>query len=162
MPIALPGGEKVLNIIDVPGHYHMMERLNEAIDDSKSIILMLDSKEKEKFREAAEILYEILNNLTVLSERTPIVIACNKQDLIFAKKATTVEVELEKEIEELRRVKKATLTDDDTRKMRYLETQKKRFSFAEIGNGITVKFIECSVKNGEIDDIYRFINSSFF
>jgi hypothetical protein len=33
---------------------------------------------REKFGEAAEILYEILNNLNVLSERVPIVVACNK------------------------------------------------------------------------------------
>jgi hypothetical protein len=35
-------------------------------------------------------------------------VACNKQDLQFAKKATIVEIELEREIEELRKVKKAT------------------------------------------------------
>jgi signal recognition particle receptor subunit beta len=45
--------------------------------------------------------------LTVLSEKLPILIACNKQDLQFAKKATSIEIELEKEIEELRRVRKA-------------------------------------------------------
>lgn len=82
---------KNINVIDVPGHYHMMEKLNDALDDAKAIIVVLDSKEKEKFREAAEILYEVLNNLTVLSQHTPIVIACNKQDLGFAKKAHIVE-----------------------------------------------------------------------
>jgi signal recognition particle receptor subunit beta len=40
-------------------------------------------------------------------------IACNKQDLQFAKKSTTVEAELEKEIEEFRKVRRATLVDDD-------------------------------------------------
>jgi signal recognition particle receptor subunit beta len=68
---------------------------------------------REKFGEAAEILYEILNNLTVLSDHVPVMIACNKQDLQFAKKSTTVEAELEKEIEEFRKVRRATLVDDD-------------------------------------------------
>lgn len=68
---------------------------------------------------------------------------------------------MEQEIEELRKVKKATLTDDDRNKQRYLETQKKRFSFAEIGNGITVKFVECSVKTGEIEEVSKFINQAF-
>ena len=36
---------------------------------------------REKFGEAAEILYEILNNLTVLSTKVPIAVVCNKQDL---------------------------------------------------------------------------------
>ena len=139
----------------------MMERLNEAIDDAKAIIVMVDSKEKEKFREAAEILYEILNNLTVLSERKPIVVACNKQDLTFAKKATLVESALEVEIEELRKVKKATLSDDDRQKQRYLETQKKKLSFAEIGNGITVQFVECSIKGDNLGEVYKFIQNTF-
>lgn len=64
---------------------------------------------RDRFGEAAEILYEILNNLTVLSSKTKILVACNKQDLQFAKKAVSVEIELEKEIEEIRKVKKATL-----------------------------------------------------
>jgi signal recognition particle receptor subunit beta len=33
---------------------------------------------REKFGEAADILYEILNNLTILSQKTPIIVACNK------------------------------------------------------------------------------------
>lgn len=57
-----------------------------------------------------------MNNLQVLSSRVPIAIACNKQDLQFSKKATTLESELEKEIEELRKVRKATLNDDDKEK----------------------------------------------
>ena len=61
-------------------------------------------------------MYEILNNLNVLSERIPILIACNKQNLQFAKKSTTIESELEKEIEELRKVRRATLNDDDKQK----------------------------------------------
>ena len=75
----------------------------------------------------------------------------------FAKKAAQIEGELEREIEEIRRVKRATSSDDDRQGQRYLETQKKRFSFAEIGSGITVKFVECSVKGGEIEEIKKFI-----
>jgi signal recognition particle receptor subunit beta len=69
---------KKLTVVDIPGHYHFKDRLNDTLDEAKAIIVVVDSKEKEKFGEAAEILYEILNNLTVLSERVPIVVACNK------------------------------------------------------------------------------------
>jgi signal recognition particle receptor subunit beta len=37
---------KKINIIDVPGHYHFKGRLNEALDEAKAIILVVDSKEK--------------------------------------------------------------------------------------------------------------------
>ena len=89
-------------------------------------------------------------------------VACNKQDLQFAKKAAVVEGELEKEIEELRKVRRAHLVDDDKAAQRYLETIKKRFTFAEIAaSGLIVKFLECSVKGEELGEIYRFIQATF-
>ena len=59
----------------------------------------------------------------------------------FAKKATMVEIDLEKEIEKLRKVKKAT--QDDSTKIGYLESLKKQFSFSDIN--VPVKFCECSI-----------------
>jgi signal recognition particle receptor subunit beta len=91
---------------------------------------VVDSKNKDKFGEAADTLYEILNNITVLSNQTPILIACNKQDLPLTKSSTIMEIELEKEMEEIRKVKKAT--QDDSQKIGYLETLKKKFSFADM------------------------------
>lgn len=105
-------------------------------------------------------MYEILNNLSVLSSKVPIAVACNKQDLQFAKKSTTLESELEKELEELRKVRKATLNDDDKEKQRYLETLKK-FTFAQVANTTNISFVECSIKNEDLSEVYRFINNTF-
>ena len=79
----------------------------------------------------------------------------------FAKKIPTIESELEKEIEEIRKVRKATLNDDDKQKQRYLETLTKRFTFSDLGKGVSLKFVECSVKTQEIGEIYKFINNTF-
>ena len=47
MEVKLPSGEsRALNLTDVPGHYHFKERLNEALDEAKAIILVVDAKEK--------------------------------------------------------------------------------------------------------------------
>lgn len=87
-------------------------------------------------------MYDVLNNITVLSMQTPILVACNKQDLPFAKRAVLIESELEKEIEEFRKVKKATQGEDASEKgIGYLETLKKKFTFADLK--VPVKFIEC-------------------
>ena len=163
MEVKIPstGERKALNVVDVPGHYHFKERLNLALEEAKAIILVVDAKEKDKFGEAAEILYEILNNLTVLSSRVPVAIACNKQDLQFAKKAATLEAELEKEIEELRKVRKATINDDDKEKQRYLETLKKKFTFADVAGRVDIRFIECSVKTEDLTEVYKFVAASF-
>jgi hypothetical protein len=71
-------------------------------------------------------------------------------------------VELEKEIEELRKVRKATLNDDDKQRQMYLETLKKKFTFSELaGSGLSIKFIECSVKQEELGELYKFIKQAF-
>jgi signal recognition particle receptor subunit beta len=120
----------------------------------QSLVLILY---REKYGEAAEILYEILNNITVLSDRVPLLVACNKQDLQFAKKATVIESELECEIEELRKVRKAT--QDDPTKMGYLESLKKKFSFNDIQ--MPIKFVECSLNKEELGEVYKFVYSNF-
>ena len=42
----LSGESRAMNLTDVPGHYHFKERLNEALDEAKAIILVVDAKEK--------------------------------------------------------------------------------------------------------------------
>ena len=115
--------------------------------------------------EAAEILYDLVNNITMMERRVPILVACNKQDLQFAKRATQIEQELEKDMEELRRVRRATQDDQDTAKEHvaqqgYLEQQRTRFSFSDaklMSQLPKITFCECSVIKEEIADIWKFI-----
>jgi signal recognition particle receptor subunit beta len=72
---------KALAVVDVPGHFHFREQLTDSVEIAKAIVVLIDSKEKEKFGEAAEILYEIINKIALLDHQVPIVIAWNKQDL---------------------------------------------------------------------------------
>lgn len=95
----------------------------------------------------------------MLSNQTPVVIACNKQELQFAKKATVIEMELEKEIEEIRKVKRAVQQDDANEKVGYLESLKKKFAFSEMQ--MKVQFVEVSVKNEELNEVYKFLHHTF-
>ena len=63
---------------DIPGHYNFRSEINQKLQSAKVIIITLDSKDKSKYGEAAEILYDILGDLDVISERVPILVACNK------------------------------------------------------------------------------------
>ena len=67
--------------IDIPGHFNFRSRISEIIETAKAILLVVDSKDKQKLPEAAEILYDILNNINVLENQTPILVVCNKSDL---------------------------------------------------------------------------------
>lgn len=86
MEVKIPGSAigqpeariKAVAITEVPGHYHFKEKLISSLEDAKAIMVVIDSKDKDRFTEAAEILYDILNNITIQSDRVPILVACNK------------------------------------------------------------------------------------
>jgi signal recognition particle receptor subunit beta len=164
MDVKIPQSEDIkrLHVVDIPGHFHYREQLHQTLDSQpKCILLLLDSKDKGRFPDVADLLYDILNNLTILSSRVPIVVVCNKQDLQFAKKAAIVEGEIEKEIEEVRKVRRAQRAEDE--KQRYIDTIKKRFSFEEFRQltGVDVKFVEGSVAREELGEVYKVINNTF-
>jgi len=64
-----------------------------------AIIVLLDAKDKNKFGEAAEILYDLLGDIEIIEREIPILVACNKQDIPFAKNPLQIERELTFEIE---------------------------------------------------------------
>lgn len=68
-----------------------------------------------------------------------------------------MEIEMEKEIEELRKVRRAIA--DDTTKVLYLETLKKKFAFSDLK--VPVKFVETCILKEDLTEVYKFINSTF-
>ena len=95
-------------MVDIPGHFNFRTEIMKQAPSAKAVILILDAKDKTKFGEAAEILFDLLNEVDVFNAGIPILVACNKQDLPFAKKAIQVERELAQEIEQIKRVRLAT------------------------------------------------------
>ena len=65
-------------IVDVPGHYNFRKTTMNMASGAKAIVLLLDAKDKAKFAEAAEILYDMLSDIDLISEQVPIMVACNK------------------------------------------------------------------------------------
>ena len=157
--------------VDVPGHFCFKKAIQVESTGAKAIILLLDAKEKAKFGDAAEILYDLLGDIEVISEELPILVVCNKQDIPFAKTALQVERELVNEIEQIRKVRKASqqqeqdtanradldeVSDDDQQAQSgYLESLKGKFSFEQVPNQI--EFCGSSVLNDQIDDVLRFV-----
>lgn len=171
---ATPEGESAFTkigtkLVDVPGHYNFRKTVQAEASGAKAIVLLLDAKEKTKYGEAAEILYDILGDIENVSEQIPVLVACNKQDIPFAKNPLQLEREIANEIEQIRKVRRASqqqendtanraedLAGEDEREQEsYLESLKGKFSFEQVPN--KVQFCGCSVKNDQIDDILRFI-----
>ena len=80
--------ERRVQTVDVPGHFNFRERIQELLESAAGVVLVVDSKDKSKLAEASEILYDIINNIGVLDAKTPILVACNKQDLQFSRKSS--------------------------------------------------------------------------
>jgi len=60
---------------------------------------MVDSRKRESFGEAAEILYDLLNDIDIIDEQISILVVCNNQAKPFARKALQVERDFVQEIE---------------------------------------------------------------
>lgn len=101
----------------------------------------------------------------------PILIACNKQDLPFAKRAVVIEREMQAEIEQLRKVKKAVREQEQDPQMTgnegcaetgqtmgYLESFRGKFMFEQLKSPVSLA--ECSVQRGEIAEILKFVRGS--
>ena len=73
--------------VDVPCHFHFRKSIQIEASGAKAIVVLLDAGDKIRFAEAAEILYDLLGDIEVISQEVPIMVACNKQDLPIAKKA---------------------------------------------------------------------------
>lgn len=73
--------------VDVPGHFNFRKSIQIEASGAKAIVVLLDAGDKLRFAEAAEILYDLLGDIEVISQEVPIMVACNKQDLPIAKKA---------------------------------------------------------------------------
>lgn len=76
-----------LGFSDIPGHFNFRAKVNQYLDRAKAVILVIDSKDKERISEASEFLYDVLSNNRIVAESVPILVACNKQDLSLAKKS---------------------------------------------------------------------------
>ena len=161
--------EFCIALTDIPGHYNFRSEITQKLKNAKAIVIILDSSDKSKYGEAAEILYDVLSDIDIISERIPILVACNKQDLTGRPHAIKLEKDLTTEIEQIRKVRMATRKqvldlanrdaneeeDDERQEIGYLETLKGKFAFNQLSN--KVQFGDCCVKDGIIDEVLKFI-----
>ena len=148
-------------IIDVPGHERIRYKcLDQQKDSAIGIIYLLDASTISKqIRDATEFLFRILSDPTIHSNRTPVLVICNKQDMTMNMSASVIERELAKEIGLLRETHAGTLqgTDGSITNHIFLGKQDKDFSFADLN--IPVDFCETSVLNeNNLDKVQAWIS----
>jgi len=104
-------------------------------ESRKKPVDVLDASTITKgIRDATEFLFKILSDPDIHSNKTPVLIVCNKQDLTLAKGSTVIERELAKEIGLLRETQSRTLqgTDGNVADHVFLGKVGKDFAFSDL------------------------------
>eukprot|EP00775_Hariotina_reticulata_P003523 gene3523-3793_t len=152
---------KQVRILDVPGHHSFRHRLEASMKDAAGVVFLVDAVEITPHKlEAADMLYEVLTNPQVHKQRIPILVACNKADLEEeAHSMDFIRKTLEKQLDAMRKTKTAAIGKDAGSQVPALGALDKPFSLQSLRNKIS--FVECSAKQGQLDDVRAFIGSCF-
>ncbi|RHZ77726.1 hypothetical protein Glove_174g165 [Diversispora epigaea] len=150
-----------IHIVDVPGHEKLRFKFLDFVPITRGIIFLIDSSTcVRNVRSIAEYLYEVLSNKDISKRRIPILIACNKSDLITALPPERIQPILENEINRLRSTRTAALEHQDlSEEVEFLGYETKDFKFEHLEN--EVQFEKCSVENEEFKEIKEWIVEIF-
>ncbi|KAF9436288.1 hypothetical protein BGZ76_004351 [Entomortierella beljakovae] len=158
--IALNEGQKPIHLVDVPGHERLRFKFSEFMPITRAVVFVVDSSTvSRQTRLLAEYLYDILSDKFAQSERIPVLIACNKSDLLTSSKKERIQTLLETEINKLRQTRTAALDtqDSDENETVYLGFEGKDFSFQDLEND--VEFIEYSAESKDVEGIKDWVAS---
>ena len=132
-----------LDLLEIPGQGFFKTKIVDTLSNAKAIIVFLDSSDKESISRAAEYIYDILNN-EQFDEMTPLIVACNKQDLKFPKSKKIIESDLNNEIENIKQIKQKNNLEE-TSQMGALFSMRTKFNFTMFKN---VQFVETDKPSG--------------
>jgi signal recognition particle receptor subunit beta len=130
------------DIIDIPGSGYFKEKIIEFLPFSIIILVFIDSTQKSSIIQTAEYLYDLLNS-DKYNEDIHLFICCNKQDGGFPKSKKMIENELNKEIENLIKIKQKNNLEEKEQ-IGTLFQMKGKFSFNMFSN---VTFLETDMKS---------------
>ncbi|KAF9291914.1 hypothetical protein BGZ88_006666 [Linnemannia elongata] len=158
--VVLTEGKPAIHMVDIPGHERLRFKFSEFMPIARAIVFVVDSATvPRQTRLLAEYLYDILSNKFTQEERIPVLIACNKTELLTAFRKERIQTALEGEINKLRQTRTAALDTQDSEGNEnvFLGFEGKDFSFQDLEN--EVEFLECSAENNNIEGIKDWIAS---
>ncbi|CAN1320843.1 Signal recognition particle receptor subunit beta [Linum perenne] len=146
---------KPVHIVDVPGHPCLRPKLDEFSHQAAGIVFVVDALEfLPKLHGVSEYLYDILTKASVVRNKVPVLICCNKTEKVTAHTKEFICKQLEKEIDKLRQ-SRSSVSDADVANDHTLGTPGKPFSFSQCTNKVSIG--EASGLTGKIDDVEQFI-----
>ncbi|KAF9583162.1 hypothetical protein BGW38_010120 [Lunasporangiospora selenospora] len=155
-------GKSAVHMVDIPGHERLRFKFTEFMPVARAIVFVVDSATvARQTRLLAEYLYDILSNKFTQDEKIPILVACNKSDLLTAFKKDRIKSSLEAEINKLRQTRTAALDtqESDGNENVFLGFEGQDFTFEDLEND--VEFVECSASRKNTEHIKDWIAGLF-
>ncbi|XP_050431484.1 signal recognition particle receptor subunit beta-like isoform X5 [Adelges cooleyi] len=139
--------KKSLRVVDIPGHERAFGKFWDVYKTScKGIIFVVDSENVQtSVCDVADLLYRVITDDTIVSNKSKILVVCNKQDKLMAKGSEVIKTLLEKELDTLRITKANQLESIDGKKNNKTSLGKKKKSFEFSHCQIPVEFAESSL-----------------
>jgi len=151
--------KREVHVVDIPGSERLRPLMLDFLPITTGIVYVIDSVEFEsEVRVVSQFIYYVLTNKIVHRNKIPIIIACNKKDLVISHDQAFVVAHLEREIEKLRHTRKSIpdQNQDEVEEV-FLGIEGDAFKIAHLENDLY--FTECSAKQGELQGIVDFINA---
>eukprot|EP00931_Biecheleriopsis_adriatica_P090675 TRINITY_DN64617_c0_g1_i1.p1 TRINITY_DN64617_c0_g1~~TRINITY_DN64617_c0_g1_i1.p1 ORF type:complete len:283 (+),score=75.82 TRINITY_DN64617_c0_g1_i1:77-850(+) len=148
-----------LEVVDFPGHLRMRGKANDMVNEARCIVYVVDSEDKQKLKDVAEHFYELLTHPDILELHTPILLACNKCDLTSARSEKFIVEEIDREIEQMRVSRAATLQGEDQADS-YLGIDGQKFKLME-HSPCPIQTCKISAKKGELAPVHDFLMQHF-
>jgi len=149
------GKTRTVRVVDVPGHQRLRFEEQTQIPHAAGVVFVVDASDW-KVRPVAEHLYELLVNKVVNKRQVPFLIFCNKFDASNPTPSSTIQVDLENELNQLRRTRQAMPQEigskDGGGDNIYLGIEGKSFKFDQIQNDVS--FQEGSLLGGGLSPSY--------
>ncbi|SAM04829.1 hypothetical protein [Absidia glauca] len=146
---------KTYELVDIPGHERVRYRYTDFLPISRCILFVVDSTTiNRQVRPVAEYLYHLLAHASIQSQKTPILIVCNKSDMITALPPSRIQSLLESEINRLRATRTAAVEKQDSdadEQEAFLGYEGEDFKFDHLDN--KVDFEQCCVLRNEVDSV---------
>lgn len=150
-----------MKVVDFPGHRRLREDLLTAMPTAGALVYVIDSINiKTEIRSVAQFLYDIFTNQDVNKASIPVLIACNKQDIVTAAGPTEIQSLVEKELEQLRSTRASTPMQEGTQRGEeiFLGIEGEKFKLEHLPMQVT--FVDCSAKEGDLDSVKSWIASN--
>jgi len=148
-----------IEVVDYPGHQRLRGKAAEMLKEARCILYIVDAEDKQRLKDVAENLYEILTHPDILELHTPILLACNKTDLATARPEKFILDEIDREMEQMRLSRAATLEGQDQADS-YLGIEGEKFKLTE-HSPCPIQVCRISAKKLQLEPLYDFLREQY-